>query len=203
MTFKREGRSSVLSVCIAVLAAIMVFGLCSFSEAADATASGIISARAVDETSILLSMPYTGDDNGNNTYTVQYKPCTEGAYTPWITNAPHTSSPYKTTITGLATNTCYDIKTTYNDTDGVSGAVTQTIRITSTWDNTLLHNVNRFPGPGSGQRREAGDCPGQSTARSIARPATRRGQPISRGYQATSLPQTVQRSFRGRQGVWG
>ena len=147
-TFKRQGRSDVLSVCIAVLAVMMVFGLCSFSEAANATTSGAISARAVDETSIVLSMPYTGDDNQSNTYTVQYKPCTEGTYTAWITNAPHTNSPYTTTITGLAKNTCYDIKTTYNDLDNVGGAVTQTIRITSTWDNTLLHNVNRFPSSG-------------------------------------------------------
>ena len=148
MTFKREGRSGILSVCIAVLAVIMVFGLSSFSEAVNATTSGAISARAVDETSIELSMPYTGDDNGNNTCTVQYKPCTIETYTAWITNTPHTGSPYKTTITGLAANTCYDIKTTYNDADNVGGAVTQTIRITSTWDNTLLHNVNRFPSSG-------------------------------------------------------
>ena len=45
MTFKREGRSGILSVCIAVLAVIMVFGLSSFSEAVNATTSGKIESK--------------------------------------------------------------------------------------------------------------------------------------------------------------
>jgi len=164
---KREGRSTVLSICIAVLAVILILGLYSSSEAATATAPGVISAGAVDETSILLSVPYTGDDNGNNTYTVQYKTCAEGTYTAWITNSPHTISPYITTIMGLAANTCYDIKTTYNDPDGVSGSATQTLRITSTWDNTLCIMLTGSPDLQSGQRREAGDCRRQSTGISL------------------------------------
>ncbi|MBI5848688.1 MAG: CxxxxCH/CxxCH domain-containing protein [Nitrospirae bacterium] len=129
---------------IELLAAFIVIGTCSPSEAANQTQAGTISACAADETSILVRMPYRGDDNVNNTYTVEYKACNEESFTPW-SSAAHTVSPYSTTIFGLSPNTCYSIRATYNDPDGITGTAIQTIKISSTWDNTMLHNSNRFP----------------------------------------------------------
>ncbi|MFZ2196824.1 MAG: CxxxxCH/CxxCH domain-containing protein, partial [Thermodesulfovibrionales bacterium] len=203
MTFKREGISVFLPVCIAVVSVMMVFGLCSLSEAANATTSGVVSAQAFDETSILVRMPYTGDDNGDNTCTVEFKPCTEGTYTVWITNAPHTSSPYKTTITGLQPNSCYDIKTTFNDADNLSGAVTQTTRITSTWDNTLLHNINRFPSSGKWTAEGGWGLPGTKYGNIVCETCHTRNAPnIKRISGNISAPETADQ-FPGQTGGLG
>ncbi len=203
MTFKREGRSTVLSVCIAVLAVILILGLYSFSEAANATVPEVVSAGTVDETSILLRMPYTEDDNGDNTYTVQYKSCTEETYTPWATNAPHIESPYQTTITGLQPNTCYDIETSYNDPDGVSGHVTQKIRITSTWDNTLLHNVNRFSGSAKWAAEGGWGLPGTKYGNIVCETCHSRNAPnIKRISGNISAPETAEQ-FPGQAGGLG
>jgi hypothetical protein len=133
-------------VYIVVLAAMMIIGFNSLSEGANSTAAGIVWGRSTDATSILMTMPYTGDDNGSNTYTIDYKTCASITWTNWVTNAPHSPSPYTTAITGLINNQCYSIRATYSDSDGISGRNPQTIQISAGWDNTLLHNSNRFPG---------------------------------------------------------
>ncbi|MBT0652291.1 glycine-rich domain-containing protein [Geomobilimonas luticola] len=90
-------------------------------------------------TSISYTMPYTGDSNGNNSYTVEYKLTSSGTWTNWVTNAPHVTSPYTATITGLTEGLFYDIRLTYNDSDGVSGTNPQTFTDIFTI-NPLLHN---------------------------------------------------------------
>ena len=72
-------------------------------------------------------MPYTDDANGNNTYTVDYRLSPSGSWTNWVTAAAHTTSPYATTITGLTASTSHDVRVTYIDADGVTGANPQTI----------------------------------------------------------------------------
>ncbi|MGC2062401.1 MAG: CxxxxCH/CxxCH domain-containing protein [Thermodesulfovibrionales bacterium] len=145
-TFK-SGLSLMGAAFIAVLAVIMLCGTGGQAFADNATAAGVVSAGADGSTSIDVKMPYTGDANGNSAYTVQWKLCTAGSYAPADTiNGTHTASPYTTTITGLTPNTCYNIKTAFIDADGVTGTNPREIKITSTSDNTLLHNVNRFSG---------------------------------------------------------
>lgn len=143
---ERFSRGLMGGVYIVVLAAMMIIGVKSPSEGANSTAAGIVWGRSADATSIRLSMPYTGDDNANNTYTIDYKTCASGTWTNWVTNAPHSPSPYTTAITGLINNQCYSIRATYTDNDGISGRNPQTIQISAGWDSTLLHNSNRFPG---------------------------------------------------------
>jgi parallel beta-helix repeat protein len=78
-------------------------------------------------------MPYTNDDNANNTYTVDYKLSSEPTiWTNWVTGAAHTASPYTTTIAGLTGGETYDVRCTYNDVDGVNGTNPQTISGIST-----------------------------------------------------------------------
>jgi hypothetical protein len=70
-------------------------------------------------------MPYTGDVNGDNTYTIDYKLSSVEDWTNWVTEAPHSASPYTDTITGLTAGETYDVRMTYNDADGVFGSAEQ------------------------------------------------------------------------------
>jgi predicted CxxxxCH...CXXCH cytochrome family protein len=120
--------------------------LSGISYASNSTAAGIVSAWASGATSIKVKMPYSNDANANNTYTIRWKLCTDSTYPSGnIINGGHSASPFIAEITGLAPNTCYNIEAIYNDNDGVTGTNPQTIKIHSTWDSTLLHNINRFP----------------------------------------------------------
>lgn len=132
----------ILSICLLLVSLLFAHE----ALAANSTTAGIVSAWSSGTTSIKVKMPYTGDDNANNTYTVRWKLCTDGSYPPGnVINGSHTGSPFIAEITGLTANTCYNIQATYNDTDGVTGSNPQEIKIYSTWDSTLLHNINRFP----------------------------------------------------------
>lgn len=91
------------------------------------TTAGTAAAVLGGSNSISVSMPYTNDGNANNTYTVDYKLSTSGTWTNWVTNAAHTASPYTTSITGLAQGYSYDVRMTYNDANGVTGANPQTV----------------------------------------------------------------------------
>ncbi len=91
------------------------------------TAAGTATATAASATSIDVSMPYSDDSNGNNTYTVDYKLSSSGSWSNWVTAAGNTTSPYTTTITGLTPGETYDVRMTYNDTDGVTGTNPQTV----------------------------------------------------------------------------
>jgi len=145
-TQKTSRRSSPIYTLIMVTI-LLTFFISGASEAANSTSAGIVSAWASGTTSIKVKMTYTGDDNGNNTYTIKWKLCTDGSYPPGnVINGSHTASPYIAEITGLTANTCYNIEGTYNDADGVTGVNPQTLKIYSTWDSTLLHNSNRFQG---------------------------------------------------------
>jgi subtilisin family serine protease len=91
------------------------------------TTAGTATAAASGNTTIDLTMPYTGDNNSNNTYTVDYKLSGSGSWTNWVTSAAHTVSPYTATITGLADGGTYDVMMTYGDTDGVNGPNPQAV----------------------------------------------------------------------------
>lgn len=97
-------------------------GADEFIEAApNETLLGTISATASSNTSIAVSMGYTGDNNANNTYSVDYKLSAAGSWTNWVTAAAHVSSPYTTSITGLTEGVSYDVRMTFNDDDTVTG----------------------------------------------------------------------------------
>ena len=76
---------------------------------------------------ITVSMPHTDDSNSNGTCTVEYKLSFAQNWTTWVTNATRTTSPFVTTITGLAAGSYYDVRMTYNDSDGVLGTASQTV----------------------------------------------------------------------------
>lgn len=91
------------------------------------TTVGSATATAASSTSIDVSMPYSNDANGDNTYSVDYKLSSAGSWTNWVTGAAHATSPYATTITGLTQGGTYDVRATYNDADGVTGTNPQTV----------------------------------------------------------------------------
>lgn len=146
MTINRKGYAVSGIFRSALVAALLIPGLVSPLFAADPTVTETATARASDPTTISVSMPYTGDDNSSNTYTVDYKICGAAVWTNSVTGADHTASPFTATITGLTENECYTVRLTYNDTEGVIGPNPQTIQISAGWDSTLLHNSNRFSG---------------------------------------------------------
>ena len=87
------------------------------------TTPGVVTASARSLTSLTLTMPYTNDANDSNDYTVEYKLTSEP--TTWTTWAPdphaHVASPFGTVITSLTSGETYDVRMTYNDTDGFAG----------------------------------------------------------------------------------
>lgn len=83
------------------------------------TNPGVPSAIAINSTSIMITMPYTGDPNANNTYTINYRISGAGSWTNWGTGS-HTASPYATTITGLDSANLYDVQCIYNDPDSIN-----------------------------------------------------------------------------------
>ena len=88
---------------------------------------GTATAVVADETSIAVSMPYTGDGNNNSTYTVKYRVNSpQGAWVDSGTNPKaNAPSPFAHTITGLAYSETYDVQMTYTDADG--GGATQVV----------------------------------------------------------------------------
>jgi parallel beta-helix repeat protein len=85
-----------------------------------ATTVGAATAVRDTSTSIRFSMPYTGDDNANNTYTIDYKLSTDGSWINWGYKVMHRSSPYEATINGLVDGAIYDVRLIYNDLDGIT-----------------------------------------------------------------------------------
>ncbi len=117
-------------------------------KAYNGTTVGTATATATGTSTIHVSMPYTDDTNGNNTYTVDYcltsAACPPGGlgWTNWVTGDAHVASPYTTTITGLTPGTAYDIQATYNDGDGVTGGNPQVIANVVTFSNITLAPVH-------------------------------------------------------------
>ena len=97
-----------------------------------ATTAGTATAVAVSNQEMAITMPYTGDGNDNNSYTVAYKLTSESTWT----NVPgaHTASPYTITLDQFAIAllnlvSVYDVTMTYIDADGVSGNASQSTTI--------------------------------------------------------------------------
>ncbi|MEW6018850.1 MAG: Ig-like domain-containing protein, partial [Pseudomonadota bacterium] len=85
--------------------------------------AGTSSASLFGIDSIAISMPYTGDADGDSTFTVRYKLSSSDAWSDWGTNPKtHVASPFTDSITGLTTGESYDVRLEYNDPDGVTGA---------------------------------------------------------------------------------
>ena len=92
----------------------------------NSTVAGTATAVATNDTSIYFEMPYSGDADGGNTYTVRYRVSPAGGWQDFVVNHAHVASPYTDTITGLTSNETYDVEMTYNDGDTVSGTNPQT-----------------------------------------------------------------------------
>jgi hypothetical protein len=102
----------------------------------NATTAGTATAAGASTTTINFSMPYTDDANTNNNYTVEYCVTSSCSYVFFANPAAHTVSPYSDTITGLTPGETYNVRMTYNDTDGVNGTAEQIVT-----DITLANNA--------------------------------------------------------------
>ena len=172
--------------------------------------SGTATATAGSSTSsIAVSMPYTGDNNANNTYTVDYKLSSAGSFTNWVTAAAHAASPYATTITGLTPGEMYDVRVTYNDADGVIGTNPQTIssivvpitptvtnwvRATGTAGPVTVTNASFSCGAGSNRLLVAAVVAEYSSTNVMTLTATK--------GTGVNFTQAVETSATTRTGVW-
>ncbi|MCB2181050.1 MAG: hypothetical protein KQH63_03365 [Desulfobulbaceae bacterium] len=107
-------------------------------------------AEPYSNTAIAVSMPYRGDDNSNNTYTIEYKLSSSSTWLYWGANPKgHTASPYVETITGLVDGETWDVRLTYNDTDGVYGSPVQffTVELPTEVSFTSSHTSVTEDGP--------------------------------------------------------
>lgn len=89
------------------------------------TSAGIATAVAAGPTSIAVSLPYSDDNNANNTYTVDFQLAGDSEWTNWVSGMPHAVSPAGLTITGLEQGISYNVRLTYVDIDGVKGINSQ------------------------------------------------------------------------------
>lgn len=110
------------------------------------TTVGTATATQASGSSVTVSMPYTGDVNGNNSYTVDYKLHADSVWTNWVTNAAHAASPYTTTVSGLQPENSYDFRMTWSDPEGVSGTNPQTVSLYMTPDYTIAGGATATPG---------------------------------------------------------
>ncbi|MFC1603316.1 hypothetical protein ACFL3U_07085, partial [Pseudomonadota bacterium] len=87
--------------------------------------TAMVSARSVN--SLFVKMPYTNDANGNNNYTIEYKPSSGSIWSRWMADPQsHMPSPFTAAISGLAIGGTYDVRMTYNDADGFIGGMPAT-----------------------------------------------------------------------------
>ncbi len=88
----------------------------------NATTAGVATASARSVDSILVTLPYRNDANGNNRYMLEYRRSGEPAWHRWGEAAwPHAAAPFTAVITGLETGGTYDVRVTYLDADGFTG----------------------------------------------------------------------------------
>lgn len=106
------------------------------------TTPGTCTAIASVPTALTVTMPYSDDTNGNNSYTVEYKLSTPGSWISWATAASHTASPYTTAITGLSPGVKYDVRCTYLDSDGVDLQNQQSITVVMPDNRTTAGTVS-------------------------------------------------------------
>ncbi|PLY00106.1 MAG: hypothetical protein C0623_07945 [Desulfuromonas sp.] len=107
----------------------------------DSTTVGVASATP-GNTVINVNVPYSDDDNTDNTILVEWG--LDGIDFSLGSNAPaptHPASPYTYEINSLSNGTAYQVRITYTDGDGVTGTNPQIITgITPVATNPLLHN---------------------------------------------------------------
>ena len=118
-----------------------------FLPSENATFAGTATVVTTSSSSIAVSMPYTYDNNGDNSYTVQYRITGTGTWVSWGTFL-HTASPFEDTITGLSEGRTYDVRLIYNDPDGVNEitdpAVQEFLAITLPLDKTRTETAMAF-----------------------------------------------------------
>ncbi|MCF6177804.1 MAG: hypothetical protein L3J63_00230, partial [Geopsychrobacter sp.] len=95
--------------------------------------------------SIIVTMPYQGDVNGDATFQVDYR-LLAGT---WVNGTPTLDtggSPYTQVISGLNSTATYEIRVTYVDVDGPVNTLQTLSNVTMVpWaDNPMLHNNLRF-----------------------------------------------------------
>ncbi len=108
-----------------------------------------IAAAAPGDTKIYISARYTGDSNRNNTLLIEWGYDTVN-FSLGSAALPNGQTPYFYEIPGLTNGTAYQIKVTYQDSDGFLGGNSEIQIIThvvpAVWtDDSMLHNSNRFP----------------------------------------------------------
>lgn len=96
-----------------VTVSLLVFGFCSPALAGDETVASLVEV-AIGNNSLILTAPYTGDDNSNNTLNVEWG--YNGAdFSLGVVTLSHGPSPYMYTITSLDCRRAYQIRVTYLD----------------------------------------------------------------------------------------
>jgi hypothetical protein len=112
------------------------------------TTPGFASVAPADS-SIYVSAPYTEDSDNDNTILVEWG-MNLVDYSLGSQVVSHVSSPYIYQITGLTNEEAYQIKVTYQDSDGFTGGTqVQVFNHVDPFpwsDDTMLHNSNRFTG---------------------------------------------------------
>jgi hypothetical protein len=106
-------------------------------------------AGSPSNTSIYVSARYTDDSNEDNTLLIEWG--LDGVDFSLGSQAiSHDSSPYMYQISGLTNGTAYQVRVTYQDSDGFTGGSDVQILshiVPAVWsDDAMLHNSNRFPG---------------------------------------------------------
>ena len=112
------------------------------------TTPGYASVAPADE-SLYVSVPYTDDSDNDNTVLIEWGlDLVDFSLGSQVVS--HESSPYIYQITGLTNEIAYQVRVTYQDSDGFTGGTqVQVFNHVDPFpwsDDTMLHNSIRFPG---------------------------------------------------------
>jgi len=113
------------------------------------TTPGIAAASPADQ-SIYVTARYTHDSDKDNTLLIEWG-LEQVDFSLGSVVVPHNASPFMDQIAGLTNGKAYQVRVTYQDADGFTGANSnvQIINhvVPAVWnDDSMLHNSNRFAG---------------------------------------------------------
>lgn len=156
----KEGRGGSLSsrqmTMLALLLVVSVIGWSTPTLAQTATTVGTLTTSATFDT-IWVKATFSGDSNANNSVALQYKPKTSSnwlnAYSPsmdrrstvhgGLSNSANQNQ-FRAGIFGLTSGQVYDVRTTFNDVDGVIAGPTLSASITLLSPATVVRSGGTF-----------------------------------------------------------
>ena len=108
--------------------------------AVNSTTAGALTFGGVTGDTIIVTAPFTGDSNGNNSCIIRWGTVNGGPY-PNIATSTKSGNAYVATVSGLSESTTYYFQATFTDAaDGVTGSPVTGSKATTALISPLMHS---------------------------------------------------------------